>query len=132
MRLELTDISKHWDSIRPKIVATYTKFGWADTPEDVYATCRTGFAQLYVYADDFVIIQNKIDELFGTRTLYILFAHCSSGNALEYLEDDLIELAKISGATKMQFLSPRAGFLRVEKTFPGWVARATVFEKEIL
>ena len=132
MNLVLTNITQCWNSLRPLIAQTYERFGWTDLPEDLYSTCRTGFAQVYTNGEDFVIVQNKIDELFGTRTLYILFAYCSSGNALDYLENDLIEIAKITGATKLQFLSPRAGFLRVEKSYPGWRTRAIIFEKEIV
>jgi len=131
LNLQLTDITQCWSKIRPHIARTYERFGWSELPEDLYSTCRTGFAQVYTNDDDFVIVQTKVDELFGTRTLYIIFAHCSSGDALEYLENDLIEIAKTTGAIKLQFLSPRVGFLRVEKSYPGWATRAILFEKEI-
>lgn len=132
MNLQPINIAQCWDKLKPLIAQTYARFEWSDLPEDLYCTCRTGFAQVYTNGEDFVIVQNKVDELFGTRTLYIIFAHCSSGDALEYLEEDLIKIAKTTGATKLQFLSPRAGFLRVEKSYPGWATRAILFEKEIL
>lgn len=119
MRLELTDIRQCWDSIAIDVEALRFTYGLDWRPEDIYAECRMGLAFCWLCGDGFVIVKPHENRFNNDKELFVWICVSRRGDGMVEYYDDLCEIAKDIGATKIKFESQRQGFHRVAKE-KGW------------
>jgi hypothetical protein len=119
------DVRQHWDDILPGLLAVKAKVDVSWRPEDVYAMCLIGKAHLYLCKCGFVILQEEVDEHTLRRELLVWIAY-GVDHAQNEHTNELIEMARRVGASRLKVMSPRRGF---EKA--GWKIDAITYYKEV-
>lgn len=119
-----SEVKDCWGNIRPELLKMGETDGWI--PEDVYAFLIGGHATLYVNDgawQGFVILQ--LLPNYSEKRLHIWIA-AGWGDMLSY-RDEVVEIAKQSGAKRITFESPRRAW---EKAGPkyGFEPKRTIYE----
>lgn len=105
------DLARHWERVRPGLLAVMqaTTDDWL--PEDVYHACKSGHAALFIGHDGaewlgFVVL--KLVPTFQSHRMDIWCAY-SSGKipAMRLYLPKIKELAQKAGATRIGFTSAR-------------------------
>ncbi|AXQ30439.1 hypothetical protein D0B54_17925 [Solimonas sp. K1W22B-7] len=126
--LQPADIRREWPRIAAQVAAILQ--GDEETPEEVYAECRFGRAQLYRSADGFVVLKKYPREDTGRPELLLWLAHGEGGrDLLRQYQPQLIDIARAVGAATLAFRSRRRGFERLLDE--RWQLRAVEYQLKI-
>ena len=129
---QLADIRDHWHWVRDGIQEILTdQEQLTFIPEDVYAACVNGQAQLWVASEGFVVTTGLTDEFTGQRTMLIWIAWAE-------------ERGKDCVLKYMSFCSEqasKAGYIEVEVRTPkpftqrwldaGWKLNHSVYTRRV-
>ena len=127
MELKPADIRREWPRIRDAVAAILA--GDGETPEEVYAECRFGRAQLYVCAQGFVVLKKYLREDNGCPELLVWLAQGEGGGLLQAHLPQLERIARELGAATLVFRTRRRGFARLLDA--RWQLRALEYQLEI-
>jgi hypothetical protein len=102
------DLHSVWPQIRVGVDAIIARAKERFIPEDVYASIKTGAAQLFTAPDGFMVLQNQRNEFTNQPTLHVwLTYHANNEDISEETFRDLLKLADNIGAKEITFSSPR-------------------------
>lgn len=120
-----------WDDVRRWLGEANRRYGERLMPESLWMLLRTNMASLYLarngdgVASGCIVLQRLV-ELDGTATCYVLFA----GGSLSPFEREayakIEEVARAVGAVRLRQQSPRTGWTRVHDGY--WHPVAIVYE----
>ena len=134
MTLIRSDIRLVWDSVRPGLIYIKDKCNAAWRPEDVYASCVSGEADVFLvkgYPHRFAIVQVKTCPFSLDKSFLVWIAYDESNDhgAANYLSE-LEEIAKNYGCDSLEFWSPRKGMQRLTEKSE-YKAQSTIYKKRI-
>jgi hypothetical protein len=125
MELQLTDIRKVWEAIRPGLAEIREEMRADWRLEDVYALCFLGKATLYTAAEGFVILVRMTNEFTGEPYLYVMACY-GRGMVQERYWPDIEMIARQAGCGYVELLSPRRGFERT-----GWELEHVCYRRRL-
>lgn len=134
MILIRSDIRKVWNSVLPGLEYIKEKCNAAWRPEDVYAACLSGDADIFLvknYPNRFAVVQVKQCRftLENSFLVWIAYDESNKYGAMNYLQE-LEEIAKNYNCDSVEFWSPRLGMKRLtEKS--GYKPESTIYKKRI-
>lgn len=127
MELRPADIRREWPRIRAAVTAILA--GDEETPEEVYAECRYGRAQLYVCEQGFVVLKKYPREDSARPELLVWLAQGEGVGLLHRHLPQLELIAREIGAATLAFRTRRRGFGRL---LDGrWQLRALEYQLKI-
>lgn len=109
MRFVQKDIREEWSRIKDSLSKILFS---SDSIEEVYHKCRTKEAFLFVVPEGYIIV-NEFKDDDGQKVLFLWAAYGEGINLIKEYEQDIDELAKMIGASKVAFRTIRKGFERV-------------------
>jgi hypothetical protein len=135
MTLQLADIRREWDRLKPHIERLHARIKPEWRPEDVFAECAHQKAFLYLSEEGFLIVQPITDAYSLEQYMHVWIGlsydgRIGEGMALRYSKE-LEELARANGYRRITFESPRAGWLRRLKPLSGWGVRSVIYERRL-
>lgn len=124
-----------WDRVEKGVMAVFTKVADGSRFSDVEGireALREGDARLLLASDGFVIwfIEVEGPGPDARITFRVWIAYGSSHDFLRNHEGELEALARISGATRMVFDSPRPAFRRMIRGTQ-WRIASTEYERDL-
>lgn len=127
MALQAADIRREWPRIRGAVAAILA--GDGETPEEVYAECRFGHAQLYTCPEGFVVLKKYRREDNGRPELLLWLAQGAGGGLTPRYLPQLEQIARDVGAATLALRTRRRGFERLLD--PRWRLRAVEYQLDI-
>lgn len=125
----VTDIRSWWPIVRGGVEEVFRKDLHEAIPEDVYASLKSGAAQLFVgfsgrkYCGFLVCMRQA-------ETLFVWLAYAVSQKVAGAFYPKLKEIAKAGGMKKLRFESARKGWAKVAATY-GFKESATIYEAQV-
>lgn len=124
----LGDIGREWDRIRGSIAEILAHDD--DRPEDVYAAVVNRQASLFVCDEGFVVLRIiHVPQRGLCECLVWLACGIGAPGHIERYIDQLKELARAGGASRLKFRSNRYGFDRLVES--GWRRSAVEYVMEV-
>ena len=123
------DLFKHWTYVREGLDRIQAKTPENYLPEDVYAGIKAG--SLHLYVDDgkcFAILQS-IQGWKGLE-VHVFAAYSLDPKVMDYAFDEVKEIARKAGASKLTFCTRRKGWERRAKQL-GYKKSQTHYELEL-
>jgi hypothetical protein len=104
-----SDIHSVWNEVKRGIEVIIVRSNEKFTPEDVYASIKSGLAQLFMIDDGFTVLQNIRNEFTNQPVLHIWLTYHSKANddISADFHSNLLKLADNIGAKEITFTSPR-------------------------
>ncbi len=127
MALKPADIRREWPRIRQEVAAILA--GDDEPPEELYAECRFGRAQLYTCPEGFVVLKKYRREDNGRPELLLWMAQGAGGGLLRRYLPQLEQIARDTGAATLAFRTRRRGFERLLDQ--RWRLRAVEYQLDI-
>lgn len=133
--IEPAQIHAYWKLVRPgidKIIDATHDHDWL--PEDVYHSIRGGASILYCGFVDGVyvgfLVVTPMHDWYGMRLHIWLLFHTGGGDMLETFGEAFESIVKQTGAVRITFHSPRAGWAK--RVAPaGFTAVSTIYERRV-
>lgn len=116
-----------WQRIRPHLEYVRDIRGGDWHPEDIWAACSRGDAFLFMADEGFVVLKPMRDDFSGVRFLLVWLAYGEGGDCIDRYQDDLIEIARQAGYSRLQFWRRPRGEVQAK----GWQKQYTIYELEI-
>lgn len=126
MALELMDIRRVWERVRPGLEQVARDMGADWRPEDIYALCVNRQASLYLAAEGFIILSKPVNEWTLEPYLFVVAAFAPDAPVQERYLEELESLARAAGAAYIECLSPRRGFERA-----GWTPEHVCYRRRV-
>lgn len=125
--LTQVDIRQVWDTVRPQLEYVKEIRGGTWRPEDVYAACVYGVADLYVDDKGFVILRPMVDDYSRERFLLVWMAYGEGYDFMDRNQAQVVALARANGFTKLQFWRKARGNYESK----GFHKEFTIYEMEL-
>lgn len=127
------DIRNHWDRVRPGLeyVKAVCATDWI--PEDIFCLCTLNAAELWLAENDndgFLILQEKPLSFESGKALLIWVAYREGGGGAETYMNEIQELARRRGCSKIEVWSPRNGMGRLLERY-GFETENIIYTKRI-
>lgn len=128
--LQKADIRDVWDWIRPGIeeIMGGASVDWR--PEDLYACCLYGQAEIYMDPETggFLITQERQMPFKNEKFLLLWVGHDKGGEAFHKHIREVESIALAKGCSHIEFWSSRKGMARLGSKY-GYEPLATVYTK---
>jgi hypothetical protein len=124
------DIRDVWDYVRHGIQEIWDVSVPDWRPEDLYACCLYGHADVYLLGDTggFVIVQERPMPFKNQKTLLLWVGYDKTGDAFRRHISDFEDLAAKRGCSAVEFWSSRKGMEKLSKRY-GYSPYATIYTK---
>ena len=124
----LRDVREVWDTVLPLLVEIKENTGAEWRPEDVYAACMSGGADLFI-ADSgtFCVLQSIRNDYSLESEVVVWIAYNSDPIGMAPYLEQIKRLAKSAGAVRLRMFSPREGWKRI----PDWTPGCTEYRLEL-
>jgi hypothetical protein len=128
--LHKVDIRDIWDAISPGIQEVWGQSQPDWRPEDLYACCLYGQADIYMLGDTdgFVIVQERPMPFKNHKTLLLWVGWDKTGTAFKRHIREIEEMALDRGCSAVEFWSSRKGMGKLSGRY-GYEPYATIYTK---
>lgn len=127
------NIRTYWPVIRPGLEYIQSECSTEWMPEDIFAACIAGAAELWVdpaHNDGFLILQERPLSFEHGKSLLVWVAYLNSGGGVPAYLPLIEEIARRRGCVKVEFWSPRIGMGRLTEKH-GYAIENVIFSKRI-
>lgn len=112
------EVSGVWDQVLPGLKKLLRKCPDDFRAEDVYWYLRENKASLFLIGDGFMVVEIGTDVFRGRRTLYVwLLYWLEAEKNQDWIYKQLDEIAKKANCVRIQFKSPRMGWMKKARGF---------------
>ena len=94
--MELMDIRRVWERVRPGLEQVAREIGADWRPEDIYALCVNRQASLYTFPEGFIVLSKPVNEFTGEPYLCVIVAFAPNAPVQERYWDELVALDRKS------------------------------------
>jgi hypothetical protein len=128
--LRKVDVRDVWDAISPGVLEVWTVSRPDWRPEDLYACCLYGQADIYMPEDTngFAIVQERLMPFRNKKTLLIWVSWDKTGIAFRKYIREIERIAAERGCCAVEFWSPRKGMQKLSGRH-GYEPCTTIYQK---
>lgn len=129
--LKPVEIDDVWAYVRMGLEAVERKNGLPTTIERIYELIQEGSVHLFMCPDGFIIWYIRAHSSGQPVTFWAWITYGEGSDPFYKYEDQVVELARMCGATKMAFQTARKGYPRKLRNDPNWQLVRYEFERDL-